>query len=110
MERFVEQTYLYDFYGELLTQHQRQIYNDYVLDNLSISEIADENGISRQAVHDQIKKIDRILAGYEEKLHLVEKFIDIKGYAGDIARIAKGLGGDEGRKIIELARSIDKEL
>ena len=66
----VEQTMLYDFYGELLTEHQKEIYEDVVLQDYSISEVAEEKGISRQGVHDLIRRCDRILAGYEEKLHL----------------------------------------
>ena len=47
MERFVEQSILYDFYGELLTDHQKRIYEDFVLNDLSLGEIAIDNGISR---------------------------------------------------------------
>lgn len=78
MERIVEQAFLYDFYGELLTEHQRQIYEDFVLNDLSLSEIAGEQGISRQGVHDLIRRCNKILEGYESKLHLVEKFLDTK--------------------------------
>ena len=55
---------LYDFYGELLTEHQKEIYEDVVLQDYSISEVAEEKGISRQGVHDLIRRCDRILAGY----------------------------------------------
>ena len=51
MERIVEQTLLYDFYGELLNEHQRQIYTEAVFNDYSLSEIADEYGISRQSHH-----------------------------------------------------------
>lgn len=78
MEKKVLQTYLYDFYGELLTQHQRMIYEDFVLQDLSLSEIAEEQGISRQGVHDLVKRCDRLLEGYEEKLHLLERFLRTK--------------------------------
>lgn len=78
MERFVEQTLLYDFYGELLTAHQRRIYEDVILNDYSLSEVADELGISRQGVHDNIKRCNKALGEYEEKLHLVEKFVNIK--------------------------------
>ena len=74
MEKIVEQGLLYDFYGELLTDHQRHVYEDVVFNDMSLSEIAEEQGISRQGVHDLIKRCDRILAGYEEKLRMVEKF------------------------------------
>ena len=47
MEKIVQQGLLYDFYGELLTEHQRRIYEDVVMNDLSLSEIAQEQGISR---------------------------------------------------------------
>ena len=78
MEEFVVQSLLYDFYGELLTEHQRRIYEEVVFNDFSASEVAKEEGISRQGVHDMIKRCDRILAGYEEKLHLVERFLKTK--------------------------------
>lgn len=74
MESIVKQSLLYDFYGELLTEHQRAVYEDAVFNDLSLGEIAKERGISRQGVHDLIKRCDRLLEGYEEKLHLVSKF------------------------------------
>ena len=65
MEKIVKQTLLYDFYGELLTDHQRAIYEDVVFNDLSLSEVAEMQGISRQGVHDLIRRCDKILAGYE---------------------------------------------
>ena len=79
MEKIVEQGLLYDFYGELLTDHQRHVYEDVVFNDMSLSEIAEEQGISRQGVHDLIKRCDRILAGYEEKLRMVEKIKTLAG-------------------------------
>ncbi len=78
MEKILEQTLLYDFYGELLTEHQKQIYEDVVLNDYSFSEVASEQGISRQGVHDLIKRCSRILGEYESKLHLVERFLAVK--------------------------------
>lgn len=78
MEKIYEQTLLYDFYGEMLTEHQKQIYEDVVYNDMSLSEIAEECGISRQGVHDLIRRCDRILQEYEEKLHLVKKFMEAK--------------------------------
>ncbi len=78
MDKILEQTLLYDFYGELLTDHQKQIYEDVVLNDYSFSEVAEERGISRQGVHDLIKRCNKILQEYESKLHLVEKFVTIK--------------------------------
>ncbi len=78
MDEILEQALLYDFYGELLTSHQKEIYEQFVLEDLSLSEIAQDAGISRQGVHDLIKRCNKILENYEEKLHLVERFVTIK--------------------------------
>ena len=78
MNVLLEQALLYDFYGELLTDHQKEIYEQFVLEDLSLSEIAESAGISRQGVHDLIKRCNKILEGYEAKLHLVEKFLSVK--------------------------------
>ena len=91
MEKIVRQGLLYDFYGELLTEHQRHIYEDVVFNDLSLSEIAQDQGISRQGVHDLVKRCDRILEGYEGKLHLVEKFQVTKKLAGQIEGLGYGL-------------------
>ena len=78
MNKFLEQALLFDFYGELLTDHQKEIYEQFALEDLSLSEIAEMKGISRQGVHDLIKRCNKILQEYESKLHLVEKFVTIK--------------------------------
>lgn len=78
MNDILEQALLYDFYGELLNSHQKEIYEQFVLEDLSLSEIAADAGISRQGVHDLVKRCQKTLEGYEQKLHLVEKFLVIK--------------------------------
>ena len=59
---------LYDFYGELLTVHQRQIYEAAVYEDLSLNEIA------KEGVHDLIRRCTRTMEAYEEKLHMIERF------------------------------------
>lgn len=78
MEKIVEQGLLYDFYGELLTDHQKNIYRDAVYEDMSLSEIAEEYHISRQGVHDLLKRCDSTLQDYENKLHLVSRFMTIR--------------------------------
>ena len=78
MKDIFERSLLYDFYGELLTDHQKEIYEDFVLNDLSLGEIAQEKGISRQGVHDIVKRCDTLLNKYESKLHLLERFIKTK--------------------------------
>ncbi len=89
MEKIVEQALLYDFYGELLTEHQKKIYEDAVFGDLSLGEIAQEYGISRQGVHDLIKRCDRALQGYEDKLHLIQRFSSVKGKIEEISALAE---------------------
>ncbi|MDY5578198.1 MAG: DNA-binding protein [Lachnospiraceae bacterium] len=88
MELIVKKALLYDFYGELLTEHQKSIYSDFILNDIGISEIAAERGISRQGVHEMIKRCDKILADYEEKLHLVDKFLAAKELVTEINTLA----------------------
>ena len=75
MEKIVRQSLLYDFYGELLTEHQKSVYEDVVNNDMSYSEIARLNNISRQGVYDMVRRCDKILEEYEEKLMLVHKFM-----------------------------------
>ena len=88
MEGFVRQSLLYDFYGDLLTQHQKEIYEAYVLQNLSLGEIAEESGISRQGVHDLIRRCNVLLDGYENKLKLVERLLTVREKVGQIQKCA----------------------
>lgn len=114
MEKIVEQALLYDFYGELLTEHQRQVYEDVVMNDYSISEVAQERGISRQGVHDMIKRCGKILGEYEDKLHLVKKFVDIQSKVKEIHRLtAKSDTADytaRMNQIEQISEEILKEL
>lgn len=91
MEKIVRQALLYDFYGELLTEHQKSIYSDIILNDLSYSEVARDEGISRQGVFDLVKRCDKILEDYESKLQLVEKFLDTKQRVSRIHELATEL-------------------
>ena len=110
MERIVEQTLLYDFYGELLNEHQRCVYEDAVFNDLSLSEIADEYGISRQGVHDLIKSVSNTLEGYESKLHLVEKFMDTKAKITRIDELVDSYIKDEDMSYIHEIKKLSKEI
>ena len=100
MEKFFEQALLYDFYGELLTEHQRTIYEGAVFDDMSLGEIANEQGISRQGVHDLIKRCDKILLEYESKLHLVERFSSAKDKIGEIVRLTDNHYTDDSTSVL----------
>ena len=64
------------------------MYEQFVLEDLSLGEIAREEGISRQGVHDMIRRCNRTLEEYEEKLHLVEKFLNIRSQVIKIHELA----------------------
>ena len=107
MEKFVEQTLLYDFQGELLTERQQQVYESGVLEDYSLSEVAEDLGISRQGVHDMIKRCNHTLEEYESRLHLVEKFLCIRKQVQKIKELAVGYNAGE---ITEISNKILEEL
>lgn len=74
MEELTKRALLADFYGPLLTDKQRNVWDLHYQQDLSLAEIAEVEHISRQAIHDLIKRTERILAEYEEKLGLVQRF------------------------------------
>lgn len=75
MKEIAEKALLYDFYGPLLTEKQGRIWDLYYQQDYSLSEIAGTEGISRQAVHDLLKRTEKILEGYELNLKLISRFI-----------------------------------
>ena len=107
MEKFVEQGYLYDFYGELLTERQQQVYESVVLEDYSLSEVAEDLGISRQGLHDIIKRFNKTLEEYEQNLHLVEKFLNIRAQVKQIRVLAREYHYDE---IVNISNEILEEL
>lgn len=110
MNEILEQTLLYDFYGELLTEHQKEIYEQFVLDDLSLGEIAAAAGISRQGVHDLIKRCNKTLEGYEEKLHLVEKFLTIREKVHQIDSLLETYDAENTQHVLDGIREISAEI
>ena len=110
VNEILKQALLYDFYGELLTEHQREIYRQFVLDDLSLGEIGEEAGISRQGVHDIIRRCSQALAGYEEKLHLVERFMSVKKKVEQIDRLLDGYEKEQDGSVLVRVREIAGEI
>ncbi len=104
MDRRYEDSLLFDFYGDLLTERQRELFEEVVFGDLSYGEAAEEYEISRQGVHDMLRRTRRALAGYEEKLGLVRKFLILKKKTEEIRQLAR----DE--RIRQLAEEILEEL
>lgn len=74
MDKLAKMALLVDFYGPLLTEKQRNVWDLHYQQDLSLAEIAEVEHISRQAIHDLLKRTERILAEYEEKLGLIQRF------------------------------------
>ena len=103
MERFVEEGLLYDYYGALLTSHQQRIYELAVYQDLSLGEIAAGEKVSKQAVHDLLRRTTALLREYDEKLGLIEKSMRIRARAAEIEEKT------DDEDIRGLARAIAKE-
>ena len=110
METKLAQAYLYDFYGELLNERQRKIYEDFCFNDLSLGEIAEEEGISRQGVHDHIRRSVKALESYESKLHLVDKFLYIKDKVGEIQKLARSYDGGNHEMVKTEIEKISNEI
>ncbi|MGN1126237.1 MAG: YlxM family DNA-binding protein [Ruminococcus sp.] len=78
MEKNMELSLLLDFYGELLSEKVRRASELYYNDDLSLSEVAEDMGITRQGVRDLIKRAEGNLYGYEEKLGLYKRFVEMQ--------------------------------
>ena len=95
IERVEYASMLYDFYGSLLNESQNEIMALYHEDNLSLSEIAEELGQTRQAVHYKLRKAEKALKSYEEKLGLVSSYKENRQRAQKAYRIIESAGMSE---------------
>ncbi|MCT4662490.1 MAG: YlxM family DNA-binding protein [Tissierellales bacterium] len=114
-EKFVEIAMLYDFYGNLLSSKQQRVIELYYLEDLSLSEIGENLQISRQAVHDMLKRSEKGLYEYETKLGLIAKFEGNKKRAEQILELANKIhveGLDSGiyHETLELIISLAKGI
>jgi predicted DNA-binding protein YlxM (UPF0122 family) len=73
LQKSIDLMSLYDFYQELLTEKQRNYFENYYFDDFSLQEISENMGVSRNAVHDQLQRTAKKLFDLESKLHLREK-------------------------------------
>ncbi len=110
MEKNVRISLLFDFYGQLLSPQQRQAVDLYYNDDLSLSEISSELGITRQGVRDAVKRAEALLVGYEEKLGLLERFGRVESALGRIEELSLELAENYDRKKAEEIHSIASSL
>jgi Uncharacterized protein conserved in bacteria len=106
IKEIVRLSYLYDFYGPLLKDRHREIFEQYILNDLSLSEIAQKYDITRQGVYDIVKRGSRKLEEYEEKLQLFQRFQMAKERLGKIEELVKTDQETEKEELLALAREI----
>ena len=111
MKEIARKALLNDFYGEHLTEHQKKVYEDAVMNDFSLSELAEEYGISRQGIHDLLKRCDATLEDYENKLGLIKRFADVKGVADEMKEILSELSdADTKDKRLEISKRLNEEI
>lgn len=119
MTKNLEISFLLDFYGDVLTEKQRDVMEQYYNDDLSLSEIADNFGITRQGVRDAIKRGEGILLELEEKVGFARRYRAVQNGVAQIEQLAKSIHfcnennyaisdeiGDNAQKIIEITQLI----
>lgn len=107
-------TMLFDFYGELLTERQKEFYELYYDEDLSLSEIAENYGISRQGVRDVIVRAENYMTEIEDKTGLIKRFMQLQPHAEKIVDAAQQIKQlnfrrYEDRQLEELAGVIEAE-
>lgn len=106
MEKNVQISMLCQIYGKLLTDKQFELIDDYYNNDLSLSEIAENNEITRQAVRDIIKKGEKKLFEYEKELKIMEKMLNqekkLKSIIQDLENLKKNLSFNDNKKIDEI--------
>lgn len=110
MEKNMEVSLLFDFYGELLKSSGRKAVYLYYNEDLSLSEIAEQTGITRQGVRDSIKRCEQQLFDFEEKLGLLARFGQLESGLDEISDLAQKIySSSEDTKIKSLAQNIKQK-
>ncbi len=91
-DKRVQISALFDLYGAALSERQRDVLQLYYNDDLSLAEIAEDTGITRQGVRDAIKKAEKELADFEERLGFLKKTERLRGKAEELAAAVEPMG------------------
>lgn len=114
MEKKIRYGNLFVFYGKLLTEKKHEMLSQYYLNDYSLAEIAENDGVSRQAVYDAVRTSNRALDQFEEKLGLYAKFRRIAAHSEQIVKLSKALAekaeDDEQRFMAERIESMGRRL
>lgn len=100
-ENFVQLVSLYDVYGDLLSKNEKESFEQYYCDDLSLSEIAENLGITRQGVRDNIQRAEKMLVSFDEKLHLRSKLDLVNGKINEAIRELENGNTDKALKILK---------
>lgn len=109
MDKVTMVTLMYDFYGQLLTDRQQRFIELYYGNDYSLGEIAETYAVSRQAVHDTLKRAEHMLQNYEHKLQLVHKFLTQRNRLAEAARLLESCTGEVPQQVTR-AREILQEV
>lgn len=110
LQKIERMNWLLDFYGPLLTDKQRRIAELHYENDWSLGEIASEFGVSRQAIYDILKRAEKALESYEERLGLVARFVDERQRLLEAYRLLMGVKGEENGPIKERVLSLLEEV
>ena len=102
LEKSIYVNELYDLYGSLLTKKQQEMIELYYCEDLSLSEISEQFNISRNAVHDSLKKGIKQLENYEKELKLLEKRNDLENYFSKLK--------EENKELVSLIEEIERKV
>ncbi len=106
----LEMTLLFDYYGDLLTERQRQCFDMRHNQDLSLAEIAQELQVSRQGVHDNLQRAEALLKNMEQKTGCVSRDLACRRAASQIAGMAQTLASHEDAAVSGLAQQILSEV
>ena len=95
-----------------MTDHRREIYEEVVFNDMSLSEAAEEYGVSRQGIHDMIRRCDLAMEAYEEKLHLVRQAETVKKTVLLLQKKLDetGMDGEKRKELKQLTEQIMQEM
>jgi len=114
LKDLVELSMLFDFYGELLDEHKKEIFGAYVMEDYSLSEISENVGISRQGVYDIVKRCSKQLREYEARLGLVDRFKKLNENTAKLKSLAEKAeeagNGDLAKEIRIITEDMQKQL
>ncbi len=110
MNKTFEMTLLFDFFGDLLTGKQREYFDYYYNDDLSLGEISELTGVSRQGVRDTLLRSERLLMEYEEKTGVVKRFRELDSALRELEVLAGELEAEVTGPALEKARLLRAKL